>query len=355
MNTKTLIRVFIVSLVSFVSIQRAGVPPPLHAQKLQKITINFPTRSGASWPLFIAKEGGYYQKYGLDADLVFAGHPAGIAMVVSGEAQMSSYNLESVMQASVRDASFTVVGSSVNRAFFVLMSRADIGSVKDLKGKTLAVSQIGDPPYNYASAYLKKFGLGPRDVQWVAVGTDANGRAAALAAGRADATLLTPPAYFKLEEAGFKSLGNLAEHDDIFASTTYLLKRETVAANPKLPELLVKAHAEAIKRFYDDKAFAVKAYQVYDKQSTPDVERFYEGYAKANLLERVPFVLEGALQSVVDQQADARMAAQMRAFDFHKVIDNSVVTRLVREGFFEQLFGPSIKAEEARKARLAYK
>jgi ABC-type nitrate/sulfonate/bicarbonate transport system substrate-binding protein len=329
--------------------------PPAAAQALQKITINFPTRSGASWPLFIAKEGGYYQKYGLDVDLVFAGHPGGIAMVVSGEAQMSSYNLESVMQASVRDASFAVVGSSVNRAFFVLMSRPDIPSVKDLKGKTLAVSQIGDPPYNYASAYLKKFGLTTRDVQWVAVGTDANGRAAALAAGRADATLLTPPAYFKLEEAGYKSLGNLADHDDIFASTTYLFKRSTIAANPTLPELLIKAHAEAIKRFYDDKAFAVKAYQVYDKQTTADVERFYDGYAKANLLERVPFVLAAALRSVVDQQPDARMAALMKEYDFHKVIDNSFVSRLVKEGFFEKLFGAGIKAEEDRKAKLAFR
>src|SRR5678815_3936698 len=87
---------------------------PAQVQPLQAITLNYPTRSGASWPLFLAKEGGYYQKYGLDVDLVFAGHPGGIAMVVSGEAQMSSYNLESVMQASVRDASFTIVGSSVN-------------------------------------------------------------------------------------------------------------------------------------------------------------------------------------------------------------------------------------------------
>ena len=73
---------------------------PVHVQKPQAITINYPTKSGASWPSFIAKEGGYYQKHGLDVTLVFAGHPAGIAMVVSGEAQMSSYNLESVMQAS---------------------------------------------------------------------------------------------------------------------------------------------------------------------------------------------------------------------------------------------------------------
>ena len=235
------------------------------------------------------------------------------------------------------------------------MSRAEFASVKELKGKTLAVSQIGDPPYNYTSAYLGKFGLASRDVQWVPVGTDANGRAAALAAGRADATLLTPPAYFKLEEAGYKSLGNLADHDDIFASTTYLLKRSTIAANPKLPELLIKAHAEAIKRFYDDKAFAVKSLQVYDKQTAADVERIYDGYAKANILDRVPYVLAGAL-SVGDRAAGGSAhAALMKAFDFHKVIDNSVVSRLVKEGFFEKLFGPGIKAEEDRKARLAFK
>ena len=97
-------------------------PARVHVQSLQPVTHNYPTRSGAAWPLVIAKEGGYYAKHGLDATLVFAGHPAGIAMVVSGEAQFSSYNLESVMQASSRgDSSFTVVGSMVNRPFFALI------------------------------------------------------------------------------------------------------------------------------------------------------------------------------------------------------------------------------------------
>jgi len=44
----------------------------------------------------------------------------------------------------------------------------------------------------------------------------------------------------------------------------------------------------------------------------------------------------------------------MKAYDFHKVIDNSIVDRLVKEGFFEKLFGPGIKAEEQRKAKLAF-
>ena len=55
---------------------------------------------------------------------------------------------------------------------------------------------------------------------------------------------------------------------------------------PKLPEALIKAHAEAIKRFYDDKAFAVKAYLAWDKQEQGEIERVYDHYSKVNTYER---------------------------------------------------------------------
>jgi hypothetical protein len=37
------------------------------------------------------------------------------------------------------------------------------------------------------------------------------------------------------------------------------------------------------------------------------------------------------------------------------VVDNSTVERLVKEKFFETLFGATIKTEEDRKAKLAFK
>src|SRR3954466_11271989 len=176
-----------------------------HAQNLQKITINYPTRSGASWPLYIAKQGGYYQKYGLDVDLQFGVHPAGIAMLTSGQAVMVNHSLEQAMVASARDASFSLAGSPSNRGIFSLMAQKTFNSPKELKGKRIAVGQIGDAPYNYSVALLGKYGIGARDVQWIPVGTDASGRAAALATNRADATLLTAPSFFRLEEQGFKT------------------------------------------------------------------------------------------------------------------------------------------------------
>jgi ABC-type nitrate/sulfonate/bicarbonate transport system substrate-binding protein len=334
--------------------ERFAAPLVANAQ-LQKITINYPTRTGQVWPLYLAKEGGYYQKYGLDANLVFGVHPAGIAMLVSGEAVMTAYTLEQAMQASSKDGSLIALGSPFKKSLFSLMAAKNIGSVRDLRGKRIGVSQIGDAPYNYTVGLIAKAGLMPRDVQWVPVGTDVNGRAAALVSGRVEATMLTAPVYFKFEEQGFRNLGNISDYDDIYAPSVYLFKKSTIAANPKLPEQLMKAHAEAIKRFYDDKPFAVKAYLAWDKQEPADIERVYDHYREVNTYERVPYIPAAAVKYILDHPADAQTAAQLRKYDFRKVIDNSLVDRLVQEGFFEQLFGPDIKAEEERKKKISFR
>ncbi|HLQ76665.1 MAG TPA: ABC transporter substrate-binding protein [Terriglobia bacterium] len=321
---------------------------------LQKITINYPARSGGSWPMFIAKEGGYYQKYGLDVNLVFGQGNLGVVMIVSGEAAMTNSSMEQAMQASSKDPGALIsAGSMLNKGVFALMAVKGINSVKDLKGKRIAVSSIGDAPYNYTIALLAKSGLKATDIQWVPSGTDVTSRAVFLTTGRADAALLTAPAYFKVEAQGYKNLANLSDYSDIYASSVYLFYKKTLTANPKLPELIIKAQAEAIKRFYEDKPFAIKAFLAMDDKADPaDIARVYDLYAKGNAYERVPFVLAGAIKSVVDQ-ADAQTATAMRSFDFKTVVDNSTVDRLVKEGFFEKLFGNGIKSEEERKSKLA--
>lgn len=343
-------RVLLVALIALAAL--GGWP---HAQQPQKITINYPTRSGASWPLYIAKEGGYYQKYGLDVDLQFGVHPTGIAMLTSGQAAMVNHSLEQGMVASSKDASsFALMGSSSNKGLFALIAQKDFTSPKQLKGKRIAVGQIGDAPYNYTVALLGTYGLGVRDVQWIPVGTDVTGRAAALQSNRADATLLTAPNYFRLEEAGYKTLANLAD-TPVYAATVYLFAKKAITANPKLPELITKAHAEAIKRFYDDKAFAVKTYIGFDKQPEADVARIYDLYKNGNIFDRVPYVLAPAIKAIQAQQVDPRIAAELKAFDFKTVVDNSTIERLVKEGYFEKLFGDEVKAEEQRKAKIAFK
>lgn len=322
---------------------------------LQKVTINFASRTGTTWPLYIAKEGGYFEKYGLDASVVFAVHPAAIAMVVSSEAVMTNYPLEQAMLAASKDASLAIVGSPFRKSLFALMAAKNFSNVRELKGKRFGVSQLGDAPYNYAVGLLAKSGLTPRDVQWIPLGSDVNGRAAALVGGRVDATMITAPVYFKLEQQGFKTLANTSDYEDIYAPTVYVFKKSILSSNPKLAESLIKAHTEAIQRFYNDKAFALKAYLKYMPDDPADLERVYDRYAKIATFERVPYLSAAAVQYMIDHPVDEQAAAQMKKFDFRQVIDNSMVERLVREGYFEKLFGAGIKDEETRKAKLAFR
>src|SRR6185295_19513478 len=147
-------RIFFVTLIAAVSLTVHAAPQA----PLQKVAINYPTRSAGSWPMFIAKEGGYYRKYGLDVDLVFGAGNIGVAMIASGEAVMTNSSMEQALQASSRDGSLVSMGSMLNKGPFSLMAAKDINTVKDLKGKRLAVSALGDAPYNYTIALLGKFG-----------------------------------------------------------------------------------------------------------------------------------------------------------------------------------------------------
>jgi len=320
------------------------------AQQRRDITISAFT-TGANWPLYIAQEAGYYEKYGLKVKLAFGIQPLPMAMLVSDEAQMTTATLEQALLASSRDGSLTIIGSLFKKSLYALLARPDIQRVQDLKGKRVGVSQLSDSTYAYAVKIFEKYGLTPRDVQWVVIGT--NARAAALTSDRIDATMLTGPSYFRLEEAGYRSLANISDFDEIYTPAINLFKTATIKADPTLPERLTKAHAEAVKRFYADKSFAVRAYLAYDKQTPADVERMYDQYASRNSFERIPYVAAAAVRYTLDHQPDPAIASQLKAFDFRKVFDNIAIDRLMHEHFFENLFGPEVRAEQNMKSKAA--
>ena len=88
------------------------------------------------------------------------------------------------------------------------MARPEIGSIRDLKGKKLAVSGFGGASHQRMLVILRGAGLDPQnDVNIISVG-DAGLRMDQLRLGVIDATVLTAPHCFVAERAGFKSLGS---------------------------------------------------------------------------------------------------------------------------------------------------
>jgi len=65
----------------------------------------------------------------------------------------------------------------------------------------------------------------------VPTGGDVSTRATALLSGRVDATMITAPVYFKIEQEGYTNLGNISDYEDIYAPSVYLFKKATISAN----------------------------------------------------------------------------------------------------------------------------
>ena len=88
------------------------------------------------------------------------------------------------------------------------MARPEIGSIRDLRGKKLAVSGFGGASHQRMLIVLRSAGLDPqKDVNIISVG-DAALRMDQLRLGAIDATVLTAPHCFVAERAGFKNLGS---------------------------------------------------------------------------------------------------------------------------------------------------
>jgi ABC-type nitrate/sulfonate/bicarbonate transport system substrate-binding protein len=329
------------------------VSPTVSAQEVKKVAAMYGARSGASWPLWMARDGGYYKKNGLDVELVFGVHPAPIAAILSGYAVMTSTGSDPGVLAVAQSSSLVLTGSFLNKGSFALIAAKNFTSMQQLAGKKIGVGRVGDPPYHFTVSLLDKFGVTAKDVQWVSTGVDAAARAAALQSGQIDAALVTAPSYFRLEAAGFRILGLVSDYEDIYVSTYYMFRKESLISERKIVEAFIKAHAEAIKRFYEDKAFALQTMIRYGgARDQNDAGKAYEIFAKSRSFEPVPYVLKDSIKAAVERQSQAQ--PQLKQFDFSKVIDNGIVDRLAKEGYFEEVFGPSIRELQQKRQAQAF-
>ena len=322
----------------------------LFAQPLQKTVAMVGARSGASWPLWIAKEARLYSKHGLDVELVYAVHPGPIAAIIAGHAAMTSAGSDPALLAAAKDPSLVVLGGFMNKGSFAMIGSKTAPDMKQLGGKKIGIGRVGDPPYHMAVSLLKKYGMTPRDVQWVSIGVDASARAAALQTGQIDAALITAPAYFRLQTAGMPVLAVLLDHEDIYVSTYYLFRRDALTKERSMALAFMKAHAEAIKRFYDDQAFATAVMIKYGgTRNADDANRVYDLFKKARVLEPIPYALKGSVDAVMERQG-----ADLKGAELAKMIDNSLVDQLIKEKYFEGVFGAGIRDEQRRKQAQAF-
>jgi ABC-type nitrate/sulfonate/bicarbonate transport system substrate-binding protein len=178
---------------------------------LQRIRIGMPNRGATTLGLSAAQTYGFFRSQGLFAELIVMRPSTSLQTLMSGDLDFSTA-LASAARASVSGLPLRMVMALTVGQDFTLVVRPEIRRVEDLKGKTLAVSGIGEFTDVGTRIVLRKYGLTPEtDVKLRALYGNHPLRLSALQAGQIDGTVMSMPFNKMAVKLGYRELVQLRD------------------------------------------------------------------------------------------------------------------------------------------------
>jgi NitT/TauT family transport system substrate-binding protein len=182
-----------VRLLIAITIFALMIPAAVYSQAApRRVTITYSSRSIASIDLYVAQERGFFREEGLEAQLVQVRATAAIAALVSGEVNALG-SIGSAIRAIPRGAPIKVLAVSLRRPIFWLVTRPELKTFADLKGKVLGTTTLGGSQHTAGIRMLRKAGLNPDKDVTVVLGGDVPTQLQALANGSIQIGILSPP------------------------------------------------------------------------------------------------------------------------------------------------------------------
>ncbi len=287
-----------------------------------------PPRADSMFQL-MAQEKGFFREAGLDVEfLYFESGITVVQAVVSGEADTVDIAPSSTFVSISRGAKVKVVGSTGWAVPYVLYAKSDIKSLKDLGGRTIAISQPGALAEVLARAMLEKEGLDAKaiGVQWLNVGGDA-ARMQALIAGRVDATIDHVEFLPRAQQAGLIVLGSTSE------MLPHYIRFATVASERALrdrSEDLVRfctALTRGIRYSMEHRDETIDLGVRTVKRDRADVARTYDWFAQNKALEPNFFFPPEGIRFM--QELNVKLGTQTRVVPSEEVATWEVQKRVV--------------------------
>ena len=296
-----------------------------HPAELKKLTLGYSTVGPAGTGLWMAKEIGAFGKYGIDADLIFiSSGPVVVQALIGGDLQAGLAATNAVIAAVLGGASLVSVMSLVNRPYYRLWVQPEITRLEELRGKTLGVSRFGSVTDNLTRILLRKKGLdGAVNVRQMGGTTE---MAAAFQRRQIAGAVISALRV----DAPMRMLVDLDEMDIQYSNVVIAVSRDFYRRSPETVEALVRAYTEGVAAAHDQKERTLKVIAKYTRLKDPKMmEEFYKDADK--FLDRVPRVEPEAIAPIVEFMGK-------KPIPLETIADNSVIDRLVREGFIEKLY-----------------
>ena len=138
------------------------LPVSLFGQSRPKIVVGHASMSSVVLTLWAAQDKGFFAKNNVDAQLVFIpGSPTLIASLNTGDVHFGFTGGTATLGAAVAGLDVRMIAAFANRVQSELVTRPEIKTAADLKGKRIGVTSIGGTGWMSAMLILEQIGINP--------------------------------------------------------------------------------------------------------------------------------------------------------------------------------------------------
>jgi len=297
------------------------------AAERAKLTLGYSSTGPTGVGLWVAKDIGAFDKYGVEPNLVFiSSGPVMVPALIGGDVQAAVAGANAVIAAVLGGAPIVAVASLANRPYLRLWVHPETNRVEELRGKTLGVSRFGSTTDNLTRILLRRVGLENAVNVRQLGGTLEVGLAFRHRQidGAVLATLRT--------DAPHRILIDLAESGIQYSMGQLVVSRDFYRRSPETLEKIMRAYIEgvAVLRDPSQKDKTLKTIARYTRlKEVKAIEEIYSDAAK--YVDRIPRVDADAVSTTLEFMGKKGLPIETFA-------DNSIIDRLVREGFVNQVY-----------------
>lgn len=303
---------------------------------LTKIRVGYPSPSASMYPLFVTKEAGIFEKYGLDAELVYVQGVQMVQVHTAGQLDFTSTSGIVTLQSSVNGSDLILLANSIESHLMKVIAHPSIATPAELKGKSIGVTRFGSLTDLALRPVLEQWKLEPnRDVSLVQIGRLSD-IVPAIQQRRIAAGMLSFPTSFFAEKLGLKSLYDLSESGIEVPTTTIAVSRAYANSHRDLVLRYMRAYLEGTHRLLTDREMGIKALKRYGGINDPELLAATYDLFTSKYIKKVPTLtvkaVENALQLVGESNPKAK---SRRPAEF---MDTSFIDELEKSGFIKKLW-----------------
>ena len=239
-----------VILISIVLFQSAVV----HAQERVKLRISSATKTFGYGPLWVASQKGFFERQGLDVELVvIRASDVGIQALAGGSLEIAGSASDAPIAAIEKGLDLVIVGGIINGLSQSIMAGKKFKTYADLRGATFGAISLTSGVTFALRQVLKAKGLEyPRDYKLLVIGGTPQ-TYAALLSGQIDAAALSLPVNYAAEEHGFNEIGRFIDVIPNYQLAALSTKRSWAEKNRPVLVRVMKAMAETMHWLYRNK------------------------------------------------------------------------------------------------------